>query len=318
MEKLCVILNPQAGRGYAGQRRADLERALADAGVAFDLLTTSAQGGAADPAQQALAQGYRCLVAVGGDGTIHEVASTILRSQSETNGSVTLGIVPIGTGSDFIKSFAGFKANDIPGSVARLAAGHTRRIDAGQVHITSESGEWRGYFINNLALGVDALVAAETNRVRWARGLAAYMVGAVRALAAYTARPITLRFDDTTMQQPYLLATVANGRCQGGGFWLTPKAQLDDGQFDLCLVDKLRLDQLVRYLFLALQGAHTGLVRVHMACASRVEVEYSAPALIVTDGEVVATDARRVVAEVMPRALELIVEPSHTRKDHTT
>jgi YegS/Rv2252/BmrU family lipid kinase len=307
MEKHCIILNPVAGRGYAGKQRPVLEKALRQQGIAFDLMPTSLARGVSQQVRQALAQGYRRVVAVGGDGTIHEVASAILQHTEEGSHSVTLGIVPIGTGSDFIKSLEGFQPNDIPGSVARLARGHTRRIDAGRVQVTTAAQKVTHFFVNNLALGIDALVAAETNNVRYVRGLAAYMVGAMRALLAYTAQPMSVRFDNTEMQQPFLLATVTIGRCQGGGFWLTPDALLDDGLFDLCLVDNLRPDQIVRYLPRAMQGTHTRLPRVHMARASRVEVVYSTPALIVTDGEVIATDAQRLEVDIVQQMLEIIV-----------
>jgi diacylglycerol kinase family enzyme len=113
-------------------------------------------------------------------------------------------------------------------------------------------------------------------------------------------------FASNELHRPFLLATVANGRCQGGGFWLTPAARLDDGLLDLCLVDTLRPDQVVRYVWHAMRGTHTHLSRVHMACAERVSVEYAAPTLVVADGEVIARNVRRLDVEVLPDALALL------------
>lgn len=307
MKALCVILNPRAGRGMAGRRCSELERALQAAGLEYILLQTEGAGSAQAHARRAIAQGATRLVAVGGDGTLNGVASAILASEAPA-GSVALGIVPVGTGNDFIKSLSGFVPNDIAGGVARLAAGHTQRIDAGRVRVAgSARDDGSYYFLNNLALGIDAHVAAESHNVPLLRGTLAYLGGAVRALFTYQMRPMLLRFAGHERQQAWLLATIANGRCQGGGFWLTPQAQLDDGCFDLCLVEKLAPHQMPTYILRAMRGAHTGLPRVHMAQASAIEVVYSTPALVVTDGETIARDAQRLQVELLPHALAFIV-----------
>jgi YegS/Rv2252/BmrU family lipid kinase len=307
MNAFCVILNPRAGRGMGGQRCGELERALQAAALEYTLLQTDSAGSAPTLARRAMAQGYTRLVAVGGDGTLNGVASAILESAAPA-GSVALGIVPMGTGNDFIKSLPGFVPNDIAGGVARLAACHTQRIDAGSVRVAgSAQNDGCYYFLNNLALGIDAHVAAESHNVPLLRGTLAYLGGAVRALFTYRTRPVLLRFAGRELQQPWLLATIANGRCQGGGFWLTPQAQLADGCFDLCLVEKLALHQMPAYILRAMRGAHTRLPRVHMAQASAIEVVYSAPALVVTDGETIASDAQHLQVELLPHALAFIV-----------
>jgi YegS/Rv2252/BmrU family lipid kinase len=309
MAELCVILNPHAGRGRAGRRQAELEQALHSAGLDYRLHRTRKRGDTAKLAYQALQHGYNTIAVVGGDGSINEGVNALLhhaahRRLSHAQGA--LGIVPMGTGSDFIKSLEGFTSNDIGAAVARLAAGHTRRIDAGRVRVTSDSSEYTHFFINNLALGIDAAVAAESQHIPYLTGTASYMAGAVRALLQHRIQPMTVHFADTELHRSFLLATVANGRCQGGGFWLTPDALLDDGLFDLCLVDRLRPDQIVRYLPRAMRGTHTDLPRVQMARASHMTVEYTRPALVVTDGEVVATAARQLTVDVLPAALALL------------
>jgi YegS/Rv2252/BmrU family lipid kinase len=310
MAELCVILNPHAGRGRAGRRQAELEQALCAAALDYRLHRTRQRGDAAKLAYQELQQGCDTLAVVGGDGSINEVVNALLHHAAHrrlSQAQAALGIVPVGTGSDFIKSLEGFTSDDIGAAVDRLAAKHTRRIDAGRVQVVSDTGEHTHFFINNLALGIDAAVAAESQRVPYLTGTASYMAGAVRALLQHRIQPMTVRYADTELRRTFLLATVANGRCQGGGFWLTPDASLDDGLLDMCLVDRLRPDQIVHYLPRAMRGKHTRLPRVQMARASHITVEYTRPALIVTDGEVVATAARRLTVDVLPAALALLV-----------
>src|SRR3712207_416919 len=103
MEKLLVILNPWAGRGTAGRRRPELEATLRNAGVEHHVVTTHARGGATELAWQGIEQGFERIIAVGGDGTINEVVNGIKGAEAGLGRRARLGIIPLGTGSDFIK-----------------------------------------------------------------------------------------------------------------------------------------------------------------------------------------------------------------------
>src|SRR5215211_2761677 len=155
MDKTLVILNPRAGRGAAGRRRGDLELAFQQAGVPFELVTTHAPGSATELAAQGAERGYDPIVAIGGDGTINEVANGIKRAEARLGRRARLGIIPLGTGSDFIKSLDGIAANDIAGGIRRIVAGRVRRIDLGRVQIVG--GDTR-LFINAVGMGLDAQV----------------------------------------------------------------------------------------------------------------------------------------------------------------
>src|SRR3954470_2238796 len=120
MKKMLIILTPWAGRGTAGQRRGELEAALKQAGVSFDIVTTHARGGATELAWQGIERGYDPILAVGGDGTINEVVNGIKGAEAAMGRRAKLGIIPLGTGSDFIKTLDGVDANDISGGVRRL------------------------------------------------------------------------------------------------------------------------------------------------------------------------------------------------------
>lgn len=305
--KRCVILNPWAGRGVAGKRRGELEQALRNADVDFDLVTTHARGGATELTYQAIERGYNQIIAVGGDGTINEIVNGIIGSKLGSGMGATLGIIPLGTGSDFIKVLDGFVPNDLSGSVQRLAVNRTQAVDAGQIRVESAIQEHTRYFINGLGMGLDAQVAVESLKLTRLKGLSVYLVAAIRALANYKAHPMLVRYDDNEMRKRLLFASIANGRCQGGGFWMTPDALIDDGLLDLCMVDKLRLDQIIRYFPSLLEGAHTQIRHVTMGQARHITIECSAPVPVATDGEIVATDALRVEIEVIPHVIEVVV-----------
>jgi diacylglycerol kinase (ATP) len=303
MNKSLIILNPWAGRGTAGQRRGELEAALKQAAVPFDIVTTHARGGATELAWQGIEGGYDPIVAVGGDGTINEVVNGIKGAEAGTGRRAQLGIVPLGTGSDFIKTLDTIEPNDIPGAVQRLATGRTRAVDLGRVAVAD--GEER-FFINALGMGLDAQVAAESLKLTRLKGMAVYLVAIIRALANYKAHPMTVEYDDRRVHRRLLFASVANGRCQGAGFWMTPDALVDDGLLDLCLVDNLRLDQIIRYIPKLMEGSHTQLKQVTMGRARRIHITCTAPLPIAADGEVLTTGAQGATVETLPAGLEVL------------
>jgi diacylglycerol kinase (ATP) len=304
--KTCVILNPAAGRGAAGERRAELEGALRGAGLSYDLVVTHARGGAMELTSQAVERGYQAVVAVGGDGTINEVANGLVAAREAGIGEAALGIIPLGTGSDFVKAFEGFSGGDLAAAVRRLSAGATRAVDAGRIAVTAGGQELRRVFVNGLGAGIDAQVAVEVSKVTWTTGLAAYIIASLRALAAYKTSSMTVRYDGRELRKKLYFATVANGRWQGGGFLLTPSASVDDGLLDLCIVPSLRLDQVIRFYPKLIDGSHVELKIVTMAQAKQIEISSATPFPVATDGEVVATDATRVAVEVLPGAIRLL------------
>jgi YegS/Rv2252/BmrU family lipid kinase len=304
VEQCLVILNPHAGRGTAEQKRPELEAALHDAGIPYTLVTTHARGGATELAWQGIEHGCEKIIAVGGDGTINEVVHGIKGAEASVGRRATLGIIPCGTGSDFIKSLSNIEPNDVLGGVRRIAAGQMKAVDVGRIHVTD--GDER-YFVNALGMGFDAQVAAEAVKITKLKGIAVYFLAIIRALAHYKAHPMTVQYDGMRLQRRLLFASVANGRCQAGGFWLTPEALLDDGKLDLCLVDNIRLDEIIRYLPRVMEGTHTDLRQVTMGQARSVSIECSAPVPVATDGEVVAMQARQVTVETLPQALEVLV-----------
>ncbi|PDW00829.1 diacylglycerol/lipid kinase family protein [Candidatus Viridilinea mediisalina] len=304
--KFSIILNPAAGRGAAGRRRQALESLLRAAGLDYTLVTTHARGGATELTYQALQQGATCVVAVGGDGTINEVVNGLLGGRQQGLGAATLGIVPLGTGSDFAKVLPGAKVGDLASAVQGFVKGATRPVDLGVVRFKAGNQQSSRAFINGLGAGLDALVAVEVAKLRWLTGLPAYIAASLRALAIY--RPATMRvaYAGHELHEPLLFATVGNGRYQGGGFQMTPTGKIDDGLLDLCAVKQLPLSQIVRYYPKLIVGSHIKLPVVTTAQIRKLTMSSTQPFPVATDGEVVATDATHVQVEVLAGAVELV------------
>jgi len=304
MAKTLVIINPWAGRGAAGRRRPELEAALAQAGVEYAVVATHARGGATELAWQGVERGYERIAAVGGDGTINEVVNGIKGAEASLGRRARLGIIPLGTGSDFVKVLDGVEPNDLAGGARRLAADRLKSVDLGRVQVGDDEPR---FFINALGMGFDAQAAAEALKLTKLKGMAVYLVAIIKALANYKAHPMSVEYDGERVHRRLLFASVANGRCQGGGFWLTPESLIDDGLLDLCLVDKMRLDEIIRHIPKVMEGTHTRLKQVTMARARQINVTSNAPIPVATDGEVLTTDARTVTVETLPGAIEVLM-----------
>jgi YegS/Rv2252/BmrU family lipid kinase len=289
---LYVIFNPYAQKGHAAQRENAMRAALHNAELPFTLVRSEYPGHAQRLAAAAAERDrYTAVVAVGGDGTINEIVNGLLGS------TMPLGFIPIGTGNDLVKMF------DLPPNRPLIAASRLRGAVARPVDVGVANGR---AFINGLGCGFDAQVAVENLRPTRLRGFAVYLMALLRALRHYQAPPMQVTFDGQVVQHRMLLTTVGNGRCHGGGFWVTPDARLDDGLFDVCICTAMRLDEIVRHVPKVLRGTHTKLKQVRMAHATHVVIESEEPVPVHVDGEILGVALRQVEIALKPGALNVL------------
>lgn len=304
MTKISIILNPWAGRGKAGKQRPALEHALKEAGLDYELLVTNARGHAIELARDAVMRGSDVVVAIGGDGTLNETVNGLMQGNQASGRNAAFAVIPLGTGSDFIKVLETVEADDIPGGIARLQRMHRRPIDLGLVEV---KGEGSRYLLNAVGVGFDAQAAAEALKITWAKGWVVYYLAIIRALIYYKAFPMQIRFRDEMVERRMMFTTIANGRCQGAGFWLTPDAHIDDGQLDVCMVDMLSIPKVAQYIPLIQKGAHTKLKEVRMERIPQITLTCENDLPVAIDGEVISTTARKIVVTSVPAAIDLLV-----------
>src|SRR5688500_1776173 len=152
-----VILNPMARHGAGRRLRPQIEHALQRAGLSFDVVQTEGPGHATELARAAARAGVRTIVAAGGDGTVHEVANGILAADSSS--SAALGLIPIGTGNDFVKMVPGTHTREH--AVATLARGAIMAYDVGRARWQSTTE----YFMNAIGTGIDVEVVRGMRRM---------------------------------------------------------------------------------------------------------------------------------------------------------
>lgn len=303
-----VILNPAAGSGSGRRTRPEVERELSRRGISFTLEETRGRGHALELACAAARRGAGTVVAAGGDGTIHEVVNGLLQARDEGGaGEAALGVVPIGTGNDFVKTVAG--GTDRRLAYRTIADGVIRHFDLGRVR-------WDGgseYFMNGIGTGIDVEVVRQITRLPRLPGVIRYLVGLVKALRRFRPLGLGISIAGEVIEQRVMVVAVGNGFCLGGGFHLFPGARPDDGELDLCIVEELNLRGIATVLPRILRGRHVGHPRVTMRRAAAVEIiaREEAPLFFQVDGELrEPRSAHRLQIEVMQGVLPVLAAPA--------
>jgi len=306
VSKIKVIVNPIAGRGLGRRVSPLIRQHLSDLGADFDLVHTSGAGEAIRLAGKALDDGFDTIVAVGGDGTSHEVVNGMMsRSAGPVIG--TLGFVPSGCGNDF--AVMNDAPVDLQQACAMIVAGNTRLVDLGRVtlddHITR-------YFSNTVGIGFDGLVTMETRRYKHLRGMALYLLVVLKTVFL-TMRPprVEIHLDDHVIRQKTLMTVIANGPREGGAFLVAPGAKCDDGLLDLVITDDMPRLQMLQMIPKFIKGTHVRDRRVAMKRGKHVIISSEDPLYIHVDGEILCEEAHRVEATLIPSCLRIIA-PAET------
>ena len=297
MDKLFVIFNP-AARGEKSRRvRRFLET---KAGPSVTLAPTQSSGDAKRLAARAVAQGYKVIVAAGGDGTINEVVNGIGVSDA------ALGVLPLGTVNVFAQELRIPRQIEAAWSV--VEGGHTRTIDLAR----AEANGSTRYFIQLAGVGFDArAVRAASWELKKSIGPLSYVWAGLKTLSAKHVRVEVSANGGGPVGGVAVL--IGNGRFYGGRFALFPKARMDDGLLDVCVFETCGYLDVLRYGQGILRGAHINLGGVKYFQAERLVCRAPGATPFELDGED-AGDAP-VTFSVVPRALRVVV-PKPTRGDH--
>ncbi len=302
-----VIFNPTASRGSASRSRPHIEAALREAGAEFELVETQWHGHARELAGRAVAEGWGALIAVGGDGIVHEVVNGLIAAGGE-GPTPPLGVVPLGSGNDFVKML-GTPPHQPALAIQRILNAEPRQVDVGRVTryvgAGGPAGVW--HFTNGVGVGFDAQVAQHASRIKRLRGVALYAWGIVKALRELRSPRMRVVVDGREIaDRPLILTTISNGPCHAGSFWLCPGALVDDGELDILIADARPRPALIRLLPRVLKGKHLSAPGVQLLRGRRVTVRSEEPLAIHADGEVVAEWVQELEIEVLPGKLTVL------------
>jgi len=305
MPRYKIIVNPTAGRGFAEKMIPEIEEKLKEIGVEYDLVQTERPWHAAELAEQAALDGFDVVVSASGDGTANEVLNGLMRAQNKGKNKTAMGIITVGTGNDLAYGM------NIPGKFEDcftvLGEDKRRMMDIGLV----KGGDFPDgrYFGNGVGVGFDAVVGFEAVKIRWTRGLLAYLIAALKTIFLYFKAPLVqITYDETCIEQTSLMTSIMNGQRMGGGFYMAPNGDPGDGWLDLCIAasaSKLRILQLITYFMKGTQATQPEVKTGRARNISIVALKGSLPAHC--DGETLCHGGDKLLIELLPKRLEFII-----------
>ena len=289
-----IILNPAAGRGAADRAADRVTRAFRHHGWVADLERTTGPGHAADLARQAIGAGARQVIAVGGDGTVHEIANGLLGGSHDA----ALAVVPQGSGDDFAKLLGTWRL-DPEHAVARIVTATRRRFDVGRAG--------NEFFVNSCGVGFGTAVVRARNAMPGLTGFLSYLVPVVKTFASF--RPPRLGVDAAEHREAgeMMMVEVCNGTTAGGSYRFAPAADPADGLLDVCVIRKVSLPRFLLALPRVMRGTHVGMREFASFATRRVTLRSpDAPIVLHLDGELRDLGTKECVIEVLPGRLTVL------------
>jgi diacylglycerol kinase (ATP) len=296
-----AVVNPSAGRGRTRKLLPRLTSALARADLDVEVVVSADLDDARKLARVAL-DADRGVVACGGDGLVSELAGLV----ADADG--VLGIVPTGAGNDFARHL-GIDHRRHLDAISVLEHGRVTTVDLGRAEaVDEEGGNSTRWFASVANTGFDSEANRWANDVQWASGTTLYVLAVVRTLAVYRPHRFRLSVDGAEREVEAWLLAVGNGRCYAGGMMITPDAELDDGQLDVCMVGPVSRPEFLWSFPKVFRGTHVHHPAVHMQRGREVVIESldaSVPIELYGSGERIGPLPARL--EAVPGALRVMV-----------
>lgn len=293
MNKIHIIVNPMSAGGKTEHRWKTIKEMMTHYLKEFKYIFTEKPKQATGITRELVESGFDTIIGIGGDGTLNEIANGFFKDQNDRmiNEEASMGIVPSGTGSDFIRYLK--IPRDFKKSIKLIQNSGIKKIDLGRITYAGadehdSAAKDTMYFLNVADFGLGAEVVKEISSVpATKRGKFCYYKGLLSAIKNYKAKKMTIRLDDSDMiSNRYLLGAAANGGIFGGGMIIAPEARIDDGYFDVVLIEDMKKLELI----IASRRLYTGTIKknskVMIKRAKKVEILSDEPVNIEYDGEV--------------------------------
>ncbi len=299
-----VIVNPVAGGCSVRRQWPRICKQLNNIGLSFDYEYTEGSGHAIELAQAAAEAGYGYLIAVGGDGTINEVANGILRST--TSGKVMLGVISAGTACSFARSLG--IPQDYSSACSFLTSPRRFLIDVGLVEYQSGGKSLQRFFVNEADVGFGAAVVEAKkrlpNRLGKTINYALYSVGGLRSALSYRNQGVAVCLENKVENIRLGTMVVANGAYFAGGMHLAPQARVDDGLLDVVIAGDIGRLELLKIWPRLYQGNHITHPQIRVQKATSVTIQSPERLLVEADGELLGECPASF--RVVPSALTII------------
>lgn len=261
-----LIVNPSSGRGKAKKLLPQLKDFLANYPIEYT--ESRSQNDLVEIAAKATKDGYDTVVAVGGDGTIHYVLTGIVETLlNQANNKTALGIIPLGRGNDIARTL---KIPTDPKIACDILMTNKRQL-------TDVAYTGKNFYIGVAGLGFDSEATRLANETKLKGGglpaVFIYGYSVLKALIGYKPKKIKITHDTGTFEGKIMLTAISNGQAYGGGMFITPIAEVNDGLLDICVLKEISKLKLIANFSKVLRGTHLGHPYIEYIRSKKVEVQ---------------------------------------------
>ena len=303
-QKVKLILNPMADMSRAWNAANDLRPIVQEFKGDISWSGTVYPTHAVELAKQAAAEGCDLVIALGGDGTAHEVVNGLMQIPEDRR--PVLGVVPIGSGNDFAHALGVPKRSDH--ALVHALNGQPSRIDIG-VFTDAQSGR-KEYFDNTVGAGFDAVVTIRSHKLPIVKGFLMYLTAVIQTiLLNHNPARIQFQSDTESWEDNVLMTTICNGGREGGGFLISPESKIDDGVLQFLNVRKVSRGMMFRLVPEFMKGTHLRFPATHLGSFKKLHMLSDRPLYIHADGEIFTSfgsDVREVSFEILPGAMKVV------------
>lgn len=302
--KVKLILNPMADMGRAWKTANDLRPIAQEFQGDLSWSGTVYPTHAIELARKAAEEGCDLVVAMGGDGTAHEVMNGLMQVPAEKR--PIMGVVPIGSGNDFAYS-VGIIQKSAHALAHALNSDNIRAVDMGL--LTDENGR-QEYFDNTLGIGFDAVVTIRSHKLPVVKGFLMYLTAVIQTIVLnHDPAKLQIETDNETWDTSALMITLCNGPREGGGFMLSPDSKNNDGKMEYVVVNKVSRAMMFRLVPEFMKGTHMRFKQIRMGDFKRLSLTSNLPLYIHADGEIFTSfgsNLKKVNLEILPQALRVV------------
>jgi diacylglycerol kinase (ATP) len=294
-----AIVNPAAGGGRSAKLAGPALAGLREKGLRIDVLRSTGPGHAVELAREAYQQGYSRFIAVGGDGTAHEILNGVY-GRARGQERIALGFLPLGTGNSFLRDFSKDGAR---ASLEALMEGRKRAVDL--LRLTHAKGEI--YSFNLLSLGFTADVGSLTNRYFKPFGYLGYLLGVLVRVVQLRRRAFRLRCDEDEDwdESRCLFLSFNNSKFTGGTMLIAPAADPTDGLIEFVRWGPIGRIGLLRMLPKLYDGTHIGHALASRRAVRHIEFGGKVTEDVLIDGEIAAVEC--LALDVIPAAVDIYI-----------
>ncbi|MBT8142582.1 MAG: diacylglycerol kinase family lipid kinase [Gammaproteobacteria bacterium] len=306
-KKAQLFINPAAGRGKGKKYAAKIRNFLHHNGLITNASFSRAPGDIAAKVKQACIDGCETIIVAGGDGSIYEAVNGIMQASQESQGTIKLpartrlGIIPVGTGNDFIK--AAKIPNNWQLACEQLLSATPRLVDVAK--LSTKNVEH--YFVNNIGSGFDAGIGITASNIPLLRGKAVYVLGLLWHLLKGIPNPqVEIKTENYENTMKTTLVAVSNGICYGGSFKITPQASINDGLIDAVIAPPVGRFGAIPLIIQLMRGTHLNNQKVtHLQCR-KLHLKSDSPIPLIADGEIIDKACSEYTVELLERRLSLL------------